>query len=144
MTFIVVEGIDGVGKSTFAKELSSRLRARYVTSVPSHLLGMKRFVDAYASAATHYMFYRYCIHATSKKIRQHLRRGETVVADRYWYTTVATHRTLGVPCRSSDFASVVQPDVVYFVTASEDVRVQRMVRRGLDANDVRMRDTATA
>jgi thymidylate kinase len=63
-----------------------------------------------------------------------------VVLDRYWYSTVATHRMLGVECNCSDFSQLVRPDLVVHLTAREDVRKDRMAKRGLDANDIRLLD----
>lgn len=136
--FIVIEGIDSVGKSSLIKQLCQHPDWTNIQSPRTSVRAHKSWMDRFASPKLHYLFYSKCMRDLSEDVRLTEGSHRFVIADRYWYSTVATHRTLGVSCGEEEFAMLRVPDRVLHLTASEEVRMERMKKRGLDPNDVRM------
>lgn len=131
--FIVFEGLDGTGKSTQIALLADRLRARgetvHVDAEPTggpvglllrRMLAGEGPADEWANAA---LFFADRVHhnvAPETGIRARLARGETVLSDRYYYSTFAyqgvntdldwvTRLHYGCP-------EIARPDLVLFLT----------------------------
>ena len=136
--FIAIEGIDGSGKTTLASEVSKRLKYHTLQSIPKHMRPFKKVVDRFATPYLHYLFYASAMRSTSHTARRYLKENRGIVADRYWYSTVATHKALGVNASARHFVGTCEPDLVVYVTTDDTVRKKRMRERGLDPNDKRM------
>lgn len=104
--FIVIEGLDGSGKSSQIERLSERLKSLgesvYVTAEPTNfetgayirrILSQSLEKDMYLQGA---LFLADRIeHNTHPElgIRAHLKKGETVICDRYYYSSFAYQGT---------------------------------------------------
>ncbi len=139
--FFVIEGADGTGKSTLANALSTSTGGVVVNAPSARLKPYKLWIDANASGSLHYRFYKKCMADLSAEAKLFVSNGSVVLADRYWYSTVATHRALGVQCEATEFDGCLRPDIVLYLIADPSVRGTRMKSRGLDQNDLRMLDT---
>jgi dTMP kinase len=96
-TFIVIEGIDGVGKTTQAKlilnELTNAGYATYLTNEPSHneigelcRIILKKEINPFIDAL---LFSADRLDHLNKEIYPHLDNDEIVISDRYFLSTYA-------------------------------------------------------
>ncbi len=138
MFFVVVEGVDGIGKSSLVEAIKGHIACIQPTIPSSRLRRYKQWVDRFASNHAHYLFYKKCVKDLSQEVMSYADSENLVIVDRYWYSTIATHRTLGVECLPGEFAGLAIPDLILFLTADESAQRQRMISRGLDLNDHRM------
>jgi thymidylate kinase len=145
--FIVVEGLDGTGKSTLAARLAARLGATLLRTPTSEFSAVRLVVDATfaASPVAAQLFYSATVVYASDRARSLLARGTPVVIDRYWLSTVVY-----AACRDAhiDLSSVelvlLRPDLTVFVEADENVRRDRLAARGMteaDRDSVAQRDS---
>lgn len=153
MVFLVLEGLDGTGKSTVAKALAARLDAVMLRSPPNlvHTPGLTGTADgdtlpSLGSLRQHFdarsptvrrAYYRAAGLVSSELALQALQQGRHVVMDRYWASTAA-FAAMDRPPPKGDFAAgeyppeFAKPDAVLLLTVSEQERVRRM-RTGRDA-----------
>ena len=139
--FIVIEGLDGSGKTTQAQILTARLRRSHravYTQEPSHgkigafirnhiLYGANRtptIVEALLFAADR-------IDHVQNEVQPALRQGLIVVSDRYVYSSVAYQGSAGL---SLDWIEAInqhalKPDLALFIDADPEVVLQRLKRR---------------
>jgi dTMP kinase len=134
--FIVIEGIDGSGKSMQAQLLKAD--HTWLTAEPTHsdigmlirkTLGNRSDVSndglAWLFAADRYE------HVYGKDgIIEHLHRGELVVSDRYLFSSLAYQKNFcsdpNLPIRLSD--GIPLPQLVIFLDASVDVALDRIAK----------------
>jgi thymidylate kinase len=121
---IVFEGVDFTGKSTAAKLVAGILAAEYYKTPPKAYQDRRDEVDKNASEEDHYRFYLEATQAASQDLSALGPR--LVIVDRYWMTTVAYHRAVGVDAKLSDFGAIVMPDVVVYLTVSDEEQQNRV------------------
>lgn len=137
MNVIALEGIDCAGKTTTAKLLADSLGGIVYATPPRHYLQKRTEVDRSASDEDHYQFYLLGVVEASGEIAE-LRKNSTVILDRYWVTTVAYHRAMGVHAKLADFGDIVLPDVTVYLTVNREVQISRFKQRGMTPGDRRM------
>lgn len=135
--FIVIEGLDGVGKTTAAKMLARRvggeffpwLHAPYDQSMP-YIWD----VDEISEASKHMAFLAAFKHM-SDLVGTPPFLGKTIVTDRYYYCSLAMHGPLAflnnaLPLKL-DYAAFCfeKPDFAFYLTIDEDLRRQRLAER---------------
>lgn len=138
--FVVIEGLDGVGKSTIAKAMADRLNAQLFRS-PGELgqlsvsgLGILRAHFDATDAPVRREFYRFANTVVSAQVRATCQT-QAVVLDRYWPSTVAYARALdqldlNEGRLSGNYPSFLEiPDVVILVDAPSDERIRRRTSR---------------
>ncbi len=129
--FICLEGIDGVGKSATARALARRLGAHHYRTPPPPFDAIRRHVDATGDFRARYHFYLAAVHCASVEIAS-LVRSAPVVCDRYLYSTLAYHAPLaGQEPSLGQFAHLFLPSPAILLTVAEDLRRERLARRGL-------------
>ena len=135
-TFIVLEGIDGAGKTTVSNALASAIEAtgNRVVCIRS-LIGdyelSANYVNEFCDIDAHYLFYLSCVLHTSDRIRS-LIKDTSVVCDRYIFSTLAYHRANPRPRVSIDLSKVqiYKPDYAFYLYVSdENVRRRRLSER---------------
>lgn len=123
--FVVLEGIDGSGKTTQAHMLAGWLRKRgvpaLVTCEPSHgpvgkiIRGLAKRVGPREEVA---LFARDRRDHTERVIVPALRNGEVVICDRYFYSSLAYQGAMGVDSEEIirlNRGNVVVPDLVFIL-----------------------------
>jgi len=140
--FIVFEGLDGTGKTTQIKRLASYLEEKgeqvFTTAEPTALpsgkllrqvLGGQVPMDPWATAA---LFYadriQHC--AGEDGIKQHLDAGQTVITDRYYFSTFAyqgVDTDLGAVMNMHySCPKLIHPDLVIFLTMTPEQCMERI------------------
>lgn len=134
---IVLEGIDGVGKTTASRLLAEALNQREPGSAirfedlafDNPTRGVRR-----ACGQDHEAEFLAHVLSAIFKDREIRRRLLTthVIADRYIYSAIAHHAARGVDTDTVDLSrlSILEPDHAFLLTAEESVRRQRLVARG--------------
>lgn len=138
-TFIVFEGLDGAGKSTCAARLAERLGARFMTT-PSPRVRRHRgelLEGLGASQEARQLFYLATVFAASEEVSELLRRGHSVVLDRYFLSTQAYAAFRGSRLVVDDVQRLLCPaDVTFYVDTPLATRAARLRRRGMSAADL--------
>jgi dTMP kinase len=139
---IVVEGIDGTGKTTAARRLAAAIGAKYLRTPPPPFDFARRYVDQRGSLETRFLFYLSSVAYASDLIRAELAKSD-VVCDRYIGSTLAYHRALGINL-GWDFTELglVQPDHAFLLQVSDEKeRIKRIRQRGrITASDRLLED----
>ncbi|MFZ5476824.1 MAG: dTMP kinase [Myxococcota bacterium] len=131
---IVVEGLDGTGKTTLSVALARALGAEWTTTPGQALRAVRADVERHlgACAVARQAFYAATVLAESARVGAWLDAGRDVVVDRYWCSTLAYAAARG---QSADLAALeahVRPaDVTLFLTLDERERAARLRARGL-------------
>ncbi|MBC8757369.1 dTMP kinase [Kordia sp. YSTF-M3] len=141
--FVAIEGIDGSGKSTQAKNIAKRLEAQghkvYLTFEPTDMrigkmirsiLGGKEKADEKVIAAL-FVADRldHILHETNGILKK-LADGYTVITDRYYFSSYAYHGAHidmdWVIASNKMAASILKPDVNIFIDVSPEVAMKRI------------------
>lgn len=137
---IVLEALDGVGKTTAARGLARLLGAALMTTPGSDLRAVRGTIDAALAdpPLAGALFYAASVLAASAAIEQHLASGRHVVCDRYWLSTLAYAAPQGISLELPQVERALVPaDVTLLLTLDEAERRRRLSRRGLSASDRR-------
>jgi dTMP kinase len=134
--FIVLEGLDGTGKTTTSNAVVDSLRSRGLPALMLHTpaepysLVSREVIENCSVLARFYFFLSAVINA-SDQVRI-LRNSAVVVCDRYIYSTLAYHRAFGVAMDVDyDQLDLVMPDLTILLDISdEEERRSRITARG--------------
>lgn len=140
---IVIEGIDGTGKSTLAAELAETLRQRgrsvLLTYEPTHGPYGRRLRELAIAGREEVtpeeeteLFIADRREHVAQEIGPALAAGQTVVMDRYYYSTMAYQGARGVDpaqieARHRDFAP--QPDLLVLLDLPVEEALDRIIRK---------------
>lgn len=134
--FIVLEGLDGSGKTTLARELAAQLTRRGVRSMaiktpPKPLVSCAPLVATHFDVDARFLFHLSGVHYTSTMVRE-LVDDYVVVCDRYLLSTLAYHDAAGrVAQVDISSLNLLLPDVTFYVFIEEDARQARIRARGV-------------
>lgn len=135
---VVIEGVDGAGKSETGKELARSRNGLFYPTPPPAYMARRHEIDAHATDEDHYRFYLEGVIAASKELEVLRAAHPVIVVDRYWLTTVVYHRVMGIKASLNDFPTIVQPDLTIYLIISPEMQMQRLTLRGMSAGDIRM------
>lgn len=136
--FIVVEGIDGTGKTTVSRRLAEKLSAFCYSTPPEEFSVMRQWVDREVAIETRYVFYLTALVLAGKEIRE-LLKSRSVVCDRYLLSTTAYHLALGLPPKyleAVDTIDLPTPTATFYLHCEENERLQRIGQRGASMMDL--------
>ena len=141
--FVVVEGLDGVGKSTLVKRLSAELAAAPIQTPQAQLAPLRPMIlQCFAgSPRATTLFYASTLVAAAAEVAAHRSAGRAVVLDRYFLSTCAYGQVLRAEQHPADLlsllgAQLVPADLTVYLFADPSRRRERMAARGhLGAED---------
>ena len=140
--FIVLEGIDGSGKSTQARLLADFFESRGILFILTHepsdgIIGQKlrsltsRLIPKEESR----LFLEDRVDHVKTVIGPAMRAGQHVICDRYYYSSAAYQGALGLdPVEVLDHnrSIVPEPDVVFLMVVSVETALRRIGQSRLD------------
>eukprot|EP01041_Mallomonas_annulata_P009686 gene9686-20134_t len=131
---VVLEGLDGIGKSTTAQALANRLDAVLLQTPPTEMLGFRPFFDK--DLTIRKGFYMVGNFLVGDQISMLRAEGKTVVIDRYYASTIAyilgkSHDPLPpLDCGAYDWpAELNRPTHMFLITLPEEDRIIRRSSR---------------
>lgn len=128
--FIAIEGIDGADKTTCSKLLAEKIGAHYYKT-PSGIFEKVRLeVEKLKNVEIRFLFYLTSTVHASNEIRELLSK-QPVVCDRYLYSTLTYHKSLGVDvsCLNLDKLQIMRPDFCLYLYANDMVIKERVSKR---------------
>ncbi len=150
--FIVIEGIDGTGKSTQAKMLERALKEAGQTVIldrePSDGPYGKILRDSATTGRLSPqeeldLFHKDRKHHLDEVILPALQRGETVILDRYYFSTMAYQGQRGFDpqeIRETNLRFAPNPDILFILDLEVDQARERIGVRGDTTNEFEQRD----
>ncbi|MEZ4434218.1 MAG: AAA family ATPase [bacterium] len=135
--FVVLEGLDGVGKSTLTSRLAERLGgAALDTPGMSSPLRAQVLDTLGLHQASRCLFYAATVVSVGARARHLADTGHPAVVDRYWLSTRAYARARGVAAPLGDVEAMVPaPDQTILLLLDEGERQRRLGRRGTTTAD---------
>lgn len=134
--FIVITGLDGSGTTSLAKSLAKKDPNGYFMQTPDDIFSDIRdiFSDNIRNfcPASHYHLYLSAVILASEQIKQKLKT-HNVYCVRYLMDTVVSHRVLGLNLSldyNLGYYNIRKPDFTIFIDIDEDIRQERISRRG--------------
>ena len=144
--FIVVEGLDGCGKSTMARSLAEHFNARQLTTSASRFGDAREALEQAVASdpVARQMLFATSVAIAAREIRELRAQGESVVLDRYWLSTLVYGQVIRkIDLRLDVFEdSLERPDVTFFLDAPASVRAARLRRRSA-TGEVNLEDWQT-
>jgi thymidylate kinase len=133
---IVVEGLDGVGKSTVTRALVELTGGVDVTKAIMESMGASRktIVDS-RSVYARFHYWLAVNYLAGEYARTSIRTNRMAVIDSYFFRTIASHEALGAQVdRFQLLSKAVRPDRAVLLTVSEEVRSARLRARDSDSS----------
>lgn len=144
---IVLEGLDGVGKTTVARQLSVTLDAELLSTPDARLRCARSAIDATyrCSPDAAHLFYASSVVHASAAAAHTLAQGRDVIIDRYWLSTWAYAAVRKPGLRLEEVEKSLRPaDFTFLLTLDETERCRRLHARGMTAADRQTLDVAVA
>lgn len=132
VVLVVLEGLEGVGKTALGKAVALELGATYLKTPPPDMNCCRGFIASTASPFANFYFYLAGLYAMQGKIVELLKQNEIVIVDRYISSTIAYHaegESFDPPVY--DDKSLAKPDSVILIRCDSKVRRSRIEDRGL-------------
>ena len=146
--FIVLEGLDGSGKSTTARLLAKSLDAVCMTTPTPTVRGFRdELIESFeGSQEAAQLFYLATVFDASKRIQTLLEQGKSVVLDRYFLSTQAYAAFRGSTLDLDTLSTSLLPaDLTVFIDVPLEIRRERLLARGAnDADRETLEDDANA
>ena len=131
-TFVSLEGLHGVGKTTVSQLLADELGVGRIGTIPPEFNDLRRILDhsPNTNIDTRFLFYLSAVISCEGIIVEQLNSGRYVVVESYTARTVAFHRGMGSGTKVELCSTVLQPDVIYHLMCDEEERQARILERG--------------
>jgi thymidylate kinase len=128
--FIVVEGLDGSGKTAVCQRISEQIKCQQYKTPPYLFDSIRGVIDSAADAGTRFFFYLSSILYASSEIKAIINT-TSVVCDRYLHSTLSYHYALNPRLPRLDLSGldILKPDIVFYLTVPYEERVRRIARR---------------
>jgi dTMP kinase len=136
--FVVLEGLDGAGKTTCATELAQAIGAEYMTTPARGIRDVRESIlESFGgSQQAAQLFYLSTVFAASLQVRDALNAGKSVVLDRYFLSTQVYAQLRGSPLQL-DFLEkeLVPADITIYLDTPLALRQRRLGERTCSAAD---------
>ena len=132
--FIVVEGPDGVGKSTICNWLSEEFGYKKFKCMSEPFYSIsKYFEEGEVTSSERFSFL--CGEAINNSfiIRKELKNGNKIIFDRYYYSSLAYSEIIEKGITNDFlflFKRLPQPDIVFLITVDFNTMLKRIEERG--------------
>jgi thymidylate kinase len=142
MCSIVLEGLDGVGKTTTLAALCARLGAQQLRTPPDELRPFREFFDGFKDSSPDYRagFYMAGNFLAGARMEAAVREGRRVVCDRYVFSTRAYRLAYGAelpPAGDAQYEwpspALHRPTLTVVLSLPEAVRLARRAGRVAEA-----------
>ncbi len=145
--FIVVEGLDGCGKSTLARRLVEQYQAVPLSTSASRFGDARGALEKMTAGddVSRQLLFATSVAATSTEVARLRAEGRNVVVDRYWLSTLVygqVVRGLNMGLQEVE-AQLEQPNLTLFLDAPAAVRRSRLERRSHEHGEVNVEDLST-
>jgi len=92
--FIVIEGLDGAGKSTIAEALAEEIGAEVLSTPGKNFNTIREQIDSiyHNNHQARQLFYMSTVVSVSEQVRELVNKGKNVIVDRYWLSTQVYHQ----------------------------------------------------
>ena len=131
--FIVLEGLDGCGKSTISTILQKTYNANLLNALPKEIKPWLEIVGNTKLPEATFSYFTLCNLLKSQEIESIIPSGRNVILDRYFYTTYVYHQEIikvNFPTGIKDFyKNLIQPDLVIFLDVPQEIRKERIKSR---------------
>jgi thymidylate kinase len=136
--FIVIEGLDGVGKTTTAELLATTLKGEFFSWLHAPYTEALPLIwsnESVSEASKHIAFLAAFRHM-SDIVASTAYRGKTVITDRYYFCPFAVHKPLAALARETalNFTAtdlgLTKPDFAFYLALDEESRRKRLATRG--------------
>lgn len=137
--FIVLEGLDGVGKSTLARRYAQQYGYQLMTTPGRELLPIRAdIISGLGSSETaRALFYAATVQAEGEKAYRLAESGENILMDRYRASTIAYAQQRGVTLDlSAALSQAPTPHLSILLTLDEAERQHRLQQRGCTPEDL--------
>ncbi|MGB1091413.1 MAG: dTMP kinase [Oceanobacter sp.] len=137
--FIVLEALDGVGKTTLAKNLAEHYGCTFLTTPGKELQPLRGDIikGLGESQTARALFYAATVQAEGERAASLCQQGQSVVMDRYSASTIAYAKARGVTANLDVALShAIKPDFTILLTLDEQERQKRLAERGTTAEDL--------
>ncbi|SQD76700.1 dTMP kinase [Moritella yayanosii] len=132
--FIVIEGLDGVGKSTITKALATAINAVVLTTPGDKFKGIRDQLEVIYqdNHQARQLFYMSTVVSISEQVRELISKGKNVIVDRYWLSTQVYHHWKS---DNSHFElldvekTLLAPDITLYLELPLDQRQKRLAGR---------------
>lgn len=133
---IVLEGLEGVGKTTLSKMISSALPAEYLKSPPPDLNLVRGYYSEINDKSANFYFYLSGLAALQEQIKPFKGSENHLVIDRYIDSTIAYHADgVNFTAPAYESSAFLVPDLKIHITCPEQDRLDRMQNRGFHIFD---------
>jgi dTMP kinase len=139
-TFIVIEGADGAGTTTQSKKIADQMDAYWTYEPTDNSIGEK--VDEMISSDEHSPesialgFAADRMVHLEEEVIPHLEKGETVICDRYYHSSLIYQSVLGANYKwvKKLNQEALKPDLTFIMDISAKEGMSRVENRGKDGN----------
>jgi len=147
--FIVIEGLDGTGKSTTAKTLAKALGGKFLTTPLDKFKTVRPELEEIYSdeSLARQLFYASTAVCSSNRVSEELAQYDCVIIDRYWLSTQVYHswRTGGEHFLLPEVeASILKPDLTVYLNISLEERIKRLGGRSDNTEEDRLTTNVVA
>jgi dTMP kinase len=130
---LVLEGLDGCGKTTLADKLADKLGARVLSTSAGMLANIRETCDALhgAHGLSRQLYYTYAVSLVSDAAARAQAAGQPVIIDRYWGSTIAYARCANpaAPWLHEIAHRLTPATLTIYLDLDASQRRERMIRR---------------